>query len=55
MPTHDIDFSQGDPLPICRRCGKPMDAETWARDERCLGAPTSFDRLRTLLAVRVVK
>ena len=35
--THEVDFSRGDPLPLCRYCDRPMDATTWARDEACPG------------------
>ncbi len=34
-PPHEIDFGRGDPLPLCRYCDQPIDADIWARDEPC--------------------
>lgn len=37
--THDIDFSRGDSLPLCRKCGQPISGDQWAAMEVCPQRP----------------
>jgi hypothetical protein len=37
---HEIDFSRGDPLPLCRKCERPIHGDQWAAMEECPGRVT---------------